>query len=79
MNLLVRTVLLAYPRQFRRDYGTEWERTIRDLSARDASSDGSTDGAPPSRDTPDRSRWALTVWRWMLYRSASSRTLGPAT
>ena len=31
MNQLVRVALLAYPRQFRRDYGTEWSRTLRDL------------------------------------------------
>jgi len=28
MNLLLRIALLAYPRSFRRHYGTEWARTI---------------------------------------------------
>lgn len=31
MNLLVRVALLAYPRSFRRQYGTEWARTIADM------------------------------------------------
>lgn len=31
MNALVRVVLLAYPREFRRGYGREWARTINDL------------------------------------------------
>lgn len=31
MNALLRVALLAYPRQFRREYGTEWARTLRDL------------------------------------------------
>ena len=31
MNLLVRVALLAYPRSFRRHYGTEWARTIADM------------------------------------------------
>jgi hypothetical protein len=31
MNLLLRVTLLAYPRSFRRHYGTEWTRTIADL------------------------------------------------
>jgi hypothetical protein len=31
MNLLVRVALLAYPRSFRRHYGTEWVRTVADL------------------------------------------------
>ena len=31
MNLLVRVALLAYPRSFRREYGTEWTRTIADM------------------------------------------------
>jgi len=31
MNLLLRVVLLAYPRSFRRHYGTEWARTIADM------------------------------------------------
>ncbi len=31
MNLLVRVALLAYPRSFRRHYGTEWTRTIADM------------------------------------------------
>jgi hypothetical protein len=31
MNLLVRVALLAYPRSFRRHYGTEWAQTIADM------------------------------------------------
>lgn len=31
MNALARVALLAYPRQFRRQYGHEWARTINDL------------------------------------------------
>jgi hypothetical protein len=31
MNQLVRVALLAYPRSFRRQYGTEWTRTIADM------------------------------------------------
>lgn len=31
MSLLLRVVLLAYPRQFRSEYGTEWARTIADM------------------------------------------------
>lgn len=31
MNALARVALLAYPRQFRRQYGHEWTRTINDL------------------------------------------------
>ena len=31
MNLLLRIALLAYPRSFRREYGTEWARTIADM------------------------------------------------
>ena len=31
MNALVRAALWAYPREFRRDYGTEWTRTVNDL------------------------------------------------
>lgn len=31
MNRLVRIALLAYPREFRRRYGNEWARTIRDM------------------------------------------------
>lgn len=31
MNLLLRVALLAYPRSFRRHYGTEWARTIADM------------------------------------------------
>lgn len=31
MNLLTRLALLAYPRSFRREYGTEWSRTVSDL------------------------------------------------
>ena len=31
MNVLLRVALWAYPRQFRREYGTEWARTLRDL------------------------------------------------
>ena len=31
MNTLVRVALLAYPRQFRRHYGTEWTRTVTDM------------------------------------------------
>jgi hypothetical protein len=31
MNLLLRVALLAYPRSFRRHYGTEWVRTIADM------------------------------------------------
>lgn len=38
MNALVRVALWAYPREFRRDYGTEWTRTINDLNAHDGRS-----------------------------------------
>lgn len=31
MSLLLRVALLAYPREFRRRYGTEWTRTIADM------------------------------------------------
>lgn len=31
MSLLAQLVLLAYPRTFRRDYGAEWHRTVRDM------------------------------------------------
>ena len=31
MGVLLRVVLWAYPRDFRRDYGAEWTRTITDL------------------------------------------------
>lgn len=31
MNLFLRVALLAYPRSFRREYGTEWARTIADM------------------------------------------------
>lgn len=31
MNQLARMVLMAYPRQFRRAYGIEWARTVRDM------------------------------------------------
>lgn len=31
MNLLLRVALLAYPRSFRREYGTEWARTVNDM------------------------------------------------
>jgi hypothetical protein len=31
MSLLLRVALLAYPRSFRRNYGTEWTRTIADM------------------------------------------------
>lgn len=32
MNTLVRVALWVYPREFRRDYGTEWTRTVNDLN-----------------------------------------------
>ena len=31
MTLLARIALLAYPRSFRREYGTEWARTLSDM------------------------------------------------
>ena len=31
MKVLLRLALLAYPRSFRREYGTEWARTVADL------------------------------------------------
>jgi hypothetical protein len=31
VNALLRVALMAYPRPFRREYGTEWARTLRDL------------------------------------------------
>jgi len=31
MNRLLRVALLVYPRQFRREYGSEWARTVSDL------------------------------------------------
>ncbi len=31
MNLLLQVALLAFPRSFRREYGTEWTRTIADM------------------------------------------------
>ena len=31
MTLLARIALLAYPRSFRREYGTEWTRTVSDM------------------------------------------------